>query len=380
MRVEVPVEALRALPSAMAQVTDPRVARTRKHPLVNVLVIAMLGTVADCDGWDDLEEWAEEQRDWLATFLDLSHGTPSADTIRRVVEVLDRAVFSDAFLAWVRSCFPTSAAGKTPALDGKTLRGTAAPSRAMRALHIVHAWCVEDHLLLDQLATDSKSNETATVPELLSALNLEGVTVTGDAANTYRPIAQQIVEQKGAYVLAVRANQPRLEEQIVLHFAPHLDAETPPEGIRRHVERAESHGRIVEQTVWTAPASVIEDQERWAGATKIGYVRSRRIEPTKISEEWRPYVSSRADLSPAELLGLVRNHGRVENNLHWQLDVSFREDSIRIRDRNAAVNLSLLRALALRMLKRETTNKRGIDAKRKKASRSTAYLLEVLAA
>lgn len=380
MRVHLSPAALQALPGAMSLVDDPRIARTRKHSLATILVIALLGTIADCEGWDDLEEWAEEQHEWLETFLDLTNGTPSADTFRRVFEALDRSVFAEAFLAWARSFLPAGGAGTTVALDGKTMRGTAAPSRALRALHVVHAWCVEDRVLLGQLDTDSKSNETATVPDLLATLNLEGVTVTGDAANTYRPIAQQIVDQKGDYVLAVRGNQPRLEEQIVEHFAPHVNADTMPEGITRHVEVREGHGRVVEQTVWVAPASVLEDQERWAGAKTIVYVRSRRIEATKASQEWRPYVSSREGLSPAKFLELIRSHWSVENDLHWQLDVSFREDATRIRDRNAAVNLSLLRALALGMLKRETSNKRGIDAKRKKASRSVPYLLKVLAA
>jgi predicted transposase YbfD/YdcC len=377
MRVHLSPAALQSLPGAMSLVVDPRIARTRKHSLATILVIALLGTIADCDAWDDLAEWAEEQHDWLATFLDLTHGTPSADTIRRVFEALDRSVFAEASLAWARSFLPAGGAGTTVSLDGKTMRGSASPSRA---LHVVHAWCVEDRLLLGQLDTDSKSNETATVPELLAALNLEGVTVTGNAANTYRPIAQQIVEQNGDYVLAVRGNQPRLEEQIVLHFAPHVNADLMPAGIARHVEVREGHGRVVEQTVWVAPASVLEDVERWAGAKTIVYVRSRRIEATKSSEEWRPYVSSREGLSPADFLGLIRSHRGVENDLHWQLDVSFREDANRIRDRNAAVNLSLLRALALGLLERETSDKRGIDAKRKKASRRVAYLIKVLVA
>jgi len=372
--------ALQTLPSAMSLVEDPRVVRTRKHPLVNILVIAMLGTIADCDGWDDLEEWAEEQHEWLGTFLDLTNGTPSADTIRRVFEALNRSVFAEAFTAWVRSFCPGGGSGKTVALDGKAMRGTACPSRSLRALHVVHAWCVEDRLLLGQLDTDSKSNETTTVPDLLTALDLEGVTVTGDAANTFRSIAQQIIDQKGDYALAVRGNQPRLEEQIVLHFAPHVNAEVMPEGIARHVELREGHGRVVEQTVWVASASALEDQERWAGAKTIVYVRSRRVEAKKSVEEWRPYLSSREGLSPAQFLGLIRSHWSVENNLHWQLDVSFHEDAIRIRDRNAAVNLSLLRAIALGMLKRETSNERSIDAKRKKASRSIPYLLNALAA
>lgn len=380
MRVQITSVELRTLSDALEVVHDPRMERTKKHLILDTLVIAVLATIADCDGWDDIVDWAGEQLEWLSTFLCLANGIPSADTVRRVFEALDRRVFGEALVLWVRSISPMTAKG-TVAIDGKTMRGSGSRASGLNALHMVHAWSVEGRLLLGQAPVDAKSNEIVAVPELLATLDLRGKTVTGDAMNTQRLIAAQIIDQKGDYALAVRGNQPSLEEAIVMVFTPLVAKATLPRKVQRYTERDDGHGRCVERTVWIAPISLIASDiaGQWMGAKTIVYVRSRRIERDTSSEEWRPYISSRSDLSAEGFCRLIRSHWSVENQLHWQLDVSFHEDASRIHDHNAASNLSLVRAIALSLLKRESSYKRGVDAKRRRA-RNPAYLVKVLAA
>lgn len=354
-------------------------ARTRKHVLTDILCLATLATIADCDGWDDMVEWAEEHEEWLGTFLELPNGVPSADTIRRVFESIERGAFAAAFEPWT-TLLAARGVGGTLSIDGKALRRSFDRAADQRALHVVRAWSVAGNLALGQVTVAQKSNETVAVPELLAQLDLRGMTVTADAASTQVAIAAQIVDGGGDYMLAVRGNQPTLEEQIVGHFAVAVRNDGPSAGVRHHTEMERGHGRIVERTVWIAQASAIPVSERWKGAGLIGYIRCRRGTPDGISEEWRPYITSRTDLSAEAFGALVRSHWAVENNLHWQLDISFHEDSSRIRDQNAAANLSLVRTLALAMLKREKSYTRGIEAKRRKAARSHEYMLKVLAA
>ena len=267
---------------------------------------------------------------------------PSADTIRRVFESLNRRAFSAAFATWI-GMLTTKKEGDTISIDGKALRRSGKATSG-----------------------------------LLEMLDLRGKTVTVDAASAQRNIAAQVLAQGGDYVMAVRGNQPSLEETIVSHLAPHIDGEVLAPGLDRHVEYEDGHGRVTERTIVTRSVESLGIATKWTGAETIAYVRCRRIEHDKASEEWRPYLSSRDDLGAKELGALIRSHWSVENNLHWQLDVSFREDESRVRDRNAADNLSFIRSLALGMLKRETTYQRGINAKRRKAFKSHQYLLRVL--
>jgi predicted transposase YbfD/YdcC len=355
---------------------DPRVRRTLLHPLINILFIAVCGVLSGANSFAAIHEFGVDRRGWLTRFLDLTSGIPCEDTFRRVLARLDPAAFEKALLAWIQAVQEITES-RLIAIDGKTLRGSYNRQDGKAAIHMVSAWARENALSLGQVVVDEKSNEITAIPALLGVLELSGAIVTIDAMGCQKEIAAKIRERGGDYVLAVKQNQPTLYEQV---------REAVDEGLEQHAERIDEHrtdeaghGRREVRTYAVFPApSGVDPEGLWQDLSAVGVAFSERTDSRgRTSLEGRYYILSR-QLSSKEFAEAVRGHWSIENQLHWQLDVSFREDESRVRTGHAAANLSVIRRFALGLLRRETGCRRGIDTKRLKCALSEEYREKVL--
>lgn len=362
-----------------ASVPDPRVDRTKKHLLLDLLLIALLAVICGAEGWEDMETFGRAKERFLRERLGLPlpNGIPSHDTFRRVFARLDPAAFGRAFTAWTKT-LRLGGTGEILALDGKTLRHSFDTAAGQAPIHLVTAWAASHRLVLAQVQVSDKSNEITAFPALLSLLDLDGCTVTIDAMGCQREIARQIVEQGGDYVLAVKENQPTLLANIRLFFDDVRD--NGPGAIRvsayRSVEK--DHGRIETRTYWQTDAiDWLEGKEKWVGLCSIGMVEARRRIGAEETMETRYFISS-LPRRAKQLAAAVRGHWGIENQEHYILDVAFREDACRIRRENAPSNLAALRHMALNLLQGEPTSKRGVKARLRQAGWDDDYLLRVL--
>ena len=311
-------------------------------------------------------------------FLALPHGIPSHDTFGRVFAALDTQAFEKAFQNWVAD-IAGSSVGKLIAIDGKTIRRSLDRAGGRAAIHLVSAWVHENHAVFGQLKVEDKSNEITAIPKLLEMLDLQEATVTIDAIGCQKEIAQKVRDRQGHYVLAVKANQGTLYDDIRLFLD---DAVTRDfQGIEHdaYEQTEKGHGRLETRRCWTTGViDWLKSRHEWAGLQSIAMVESRRQIGESVSTERRYFISSLPAHTAQRIGQAVRNHWCVENELHWSLDVCFGEDQSRVRIGNAAENLSRVRRLALMLLKQETTAKVGIKAKRLKAGWDENYLLQVL--
>jgi predicted transposase YbfD/YdcC len=357
-------------------IPDPRVQRTRKHELPEILFIALAAVICGAECWTQVEEYAKANRDWLERVLDLPNGIPSHDTLGRVFAALDPDALEAVLQAFVRDLAGDSA-GKHIAIDGKTLRRSFDRAAEQNAIHMVTAWVHENHAAFGQVKVDEKSNEITAVPKLLELLNLQEATVTIDAMGCQKEIAEQIVAGGGDYLLALKGNQGTLHDEVSEFFDDVLvrGLQAP---LATHKSLHKDHGRIEERRVWVSTeVAWLRDAQEWEGLSAIVAVQSTRTIKGESTTERRHYICS-ADKSAEELGQLIRQHWSVENELHWTLDVAFREDDCRVRVQHAAENLARIRRLALSLLKQDKTTKAGIHAKRLKAAWSRNYLLKIL--
>jgi predicted transposase YbfD/YdcC len=362
----------------LSTVPDPRVERTRRHKLVDILVIVMLAMINGAAGWEDIADFAEAREAWLSGFLELPGGVPCADTFRRVFEALDPRVFG-ACLAELTADLVTDLEGKVVAIDGKTMRGSFDRRTGASPLHVVSAWVAEQGLTLGQIVTEEKSNEITAIPELLKTIDVRGATVTIDAMGCQKKIAEAIVDAKADYALALKDNHPGLRQEVEAAFL-HPDAL----GIAKNklnVCRVENkgHGRREARTV-----SVISDvnglttADDWKKLRSIVKVERKRTVGEKTSTETAYYLSS-LKVSAATMGKRIRAHWSIENSLHWSLDVVFAEDQSRIRSRNGAANMTQVRKLALSLLKMEQSRSgKSVAKKRKIAGWEPDYAFRVL--
>lgn len=357
-------------------IPDPRVTRSRNHELPELLFIALAAVICGADGWTQVEQFGKASKEWLESFLDLPNGIPSHDTFGRVFAALDPDALEHALRAFLED-FAGSSAGKHIAIDGKTLRRSFDRAAEKSAIHMVSAWVHENGASFGQLKVDDKSNEITAIPQLLDLLDLNGSLVTIDAMGCQKSIAKQIVEQGGDYVLAVKGNQGTLHEEVREFFddvsVGRLDAELDHD---HTVEK--DHGRIEERTVWVSrDVDWLRDTREWEGLSGLVAVQSKRTIDGQTTTERRYFICS-GNKSAEEIGRAIRNHWTIENELHWGLDVTFKEDMCRVRKDNAAQNLSRLRRLALSILKRDTKTKMGIQGKRLQAAWNKDYLLKLL--
>jgi predicted transposase YbfD/YdcC len=353
---------------------DPRVRGRVEHRLIDIVAIALCGVIANCDGWTDIIDFANQNHAWFKRFLKLPNGIPSHDTFERVFKHIDPAVFNRCCVAWLRAVSDLVGLNHI-AIDGKTLRGSASAKRG--PLHLVSAWASEANLSLGEVAVEGKSNEIKAIPELLKLLDLKGALVTIDAIGCQKAIAKQIVDKGGNYLLAAKANQEHLLEDIQATVAKALDGDLPKHQVAMVTTKDEGHGRI-EQRTYTVITNVadIRDRTLWAGLTTVGMCLRERTVNGKTTEETHYFIGS-GRLGARKVAKALRGHWGIENNLHWQLDVHFGEDRSRIQERNAARNFASMRKLALCVLKRHPAEK-SIPRKRKMAAQNLEFLEEIL--
>lgn len=367
--------------------SDPRVDRTKDHDLIDILVIAVCTLLCAGETFNDMEDFGCAKYDWFKTFLTLRNGIPSHDTFNRVFAALDPQKFLECFLSWTQS-LRQAVPQEIVALDGKALR---------RALHknqspqyIVSAWAESNNLVLGQLKVNQKSNEITAVPELLRVLELSGCIVTVDAMGCQKKIAQEIIESDADYVLALKGNQERVHEEVKTFLDSTLVEKKAlrPAGVEpgraaatlASLETVEKdHGRLETRRYYqSSQVAWFADLPKWEGLKSVGMVEAVREVGGQTTLERRYYLSS-LSLDIAQFARAVRGHWGIENKVHWVMDVCFREDQSRARAGFAAENLATLRRLALNMLQREKTKKRGIKGKQLNACWDHAYLLQLLA-
>jgi predicted transposase YbfD/YdcC len=358
------------------KVMDPRVVGRTDHLLVDILVMAICGVIANCDGWGDIALFATKREKWFKRFLKLPNGIPSQYTFRRVFDQLNPRAFQNCFVSWVKEISDLVGL-KHIAIDGKTLRHSGNKGAGLGMLHAVSAWATEQHLLLGQVMTDAKSNEITAIPKLLELLDLHGTLVTIDAMGCQKAIAKQIVERGGDYVLTVKANQQNLLEDIQATVEKALDGLLSAESVEQYTKAESGHGRH-EERVYTVIHDVegIRDRDGWAKLTSVGMIYSERSVNGEMSTEVRYFIGSKK-MGARKYARVLRGHWAIENNLHWQLDVTFGEDDSTIEQRNAGANFAVLRRIAISLLK-QNPSKESLGRKRMAAAIDPDFLAEIL--
>src|SRR3954466_5047455 len=332
---------IEGLAACFTGLEDPRETSRCDHQLIDILVIAVCAVIACAESWEDIALYGRSKQAWLATFLALPNGIPSHDTFRRVFMLIDPDAFERCFSRWVQA-WARGFKREVVAVDGKTVRRSGSRRHDHGPLHVVSAWASEQGLALGQRAVDAKSNEITAIPELLETLPLEGCIVTLDGMGCQKDVAAQIRAKGADYLLVLKAN----------------------------------HGRV-----FVAP--VVQDLAPLHGWPDLGAVLAvetiRSVNGTgRVEAEIRYFLTSCND-DPAVLVRAIRRHWSIENALHWVLDVTFREDDSRVRDRTAARNFALLRKIALNLVARDRTTQPSLRGRRKKAAWNDAYMFQIIA-
>ena len=372
---------LEALITAFETLEDPRCEWKVEHRLLDILVIAVCAVLGEAESFEDIALYGRRKRAWLGGFLALPNGIPSHDTFRRVFMLIDPEAFERCFLGWVRAVFRSEEdAPRHVAIDGKAVRRSFDRKKGRSPLHLVSAYATEGGLVLAQRAAEEKRGELTVLPDLLDGLDLHGCLVSLDALACRPDIAGHIIGQGGDYLLALKGNRKKAHAEVKAWFATNAFALGAP---LRPVFDAfdESHGRLVRRRVFACPdVGVFGTLAAWPDLRAVLAVETIRGIPGrgKVTAEIRHYLSSAA-LPPEALAAAIRSHWRIENGLHWVLDVTFREDDSRVRERNAGRNLALLRRIALNLARADTTLKASLKGKRKYAGWDDTFMATLMA-
>jgi predicted transposase YbfD/YdcC len=337
-----------------------------------MLMIALCAVISGADSWTQVAEYGRSKLDWFGDFLKLPNGIPSHDTFGRLFAMIDPKGFKEFFTRWVQD-LSKSLQGVTVAIDGKTLRGSHDRANGKASIHMVSAWASDIRLVLGQLKTDEKSNEITAIPELIKTLALQGAVVTMDAMGCQKKVTQTIIEAQADYVIQVKENQLNLHQNIALYFQDlqngRFDTFETIDG---------EHGRIETRRYFsTDNINWLAEKHQWTGIKTICMAVRQRDVNGKISTESAYFISS-LENQASKIAKAIRDHWNIENNLHWCLDISFREDHCRVRKDHAPENFGILRHMAINLLKREKSLKGGIQTKRLKAAWDHDYLLKIL--
>ena len=346
---------IKKLQEGITEVKDPRRAwGNLRHKLEDILIIGLCSVICKGEDFEDMELFGKEREEWLRKFLELPHGIPDSDTFRRVFERVDPQELSKWLNQWLET--ERKPGGRLVSVDGKTIRGSGNSEHS--AYHVVSAWVGEQGITLGELQVGEKTNEITQVPELLDLLDIKGDIVTADAMSCQKEIAAKIKEKEADYILALKGNQPTMENEVKAYFddlAQNQEEKNKTASWTSPVEK--EHGRIEKRTVTVAPCDWFQDQEQWKGL--VSFVRVERTVTIgeEISTFERFYISS-LNKTPEEFCSLIRGHWSIENQLHWCLDVIFGEDSSCARKDNSPLNMNVLRKIALSLIKAVNLGKR----------------------
>jgi len=360
-------------------IPDPRVDRTKKHILIDILFMGVCTVLCGGEGFTDMQDFSTMREEWLRKYLELPWGIPSHDTFRRVFSILDPSALTQCFMAWSEALHEATG-GEVIALDGKTIRHSFDTASGQPALHIISAWASENGLALGHVKVDNKTNEITALPDLLKMLSIRGRTITMDAMGCQKDLAEQIVDGGGDYVLCVKANQGSLHEDVKWFFGECEDFSGVEHTYYESVEK--DHGRIEVRKCWAVEgeAKWLGFGEEWKGLRSIAAVRGERIIRGKSSVDTRYYISSLP--GDAKKISLaVREHWAIENSLHYVLDVTMNEDMSRVRKDSAPENLATLRRIALNILSKDKTEMKGRPSMRRRMKRAAwarDYLAQLL--
>jgi predicted transposase YbfD/YdcC len=349
---------------------DPRINRQKKHKLLDIIIMSILAVLSDAESYDTIELFGKTNIAFLKQFLELKNGIPSHDTINRVFQSLNPHLFEKCFISWAQGLKDDQILEKVIAIDGKTSRGTKDSFHHKSALHSVHAWSVENGICLCQIACGEKSNEITAIPKMIDLLNIKGAIITIDAMGTQTVIAENIIDNGGDYILAVKENQKKLEEEVLITCG------------HRHTlfdtcDIEKGHGRIETRRCEVFAADfILEDiKKKWKNLNTVIKITATRELPDKTETKERFYISSLT--ANNEFNKYIRSHWEVENKLHWELDMVFREDEQRKRANHADKNFAIVRKIALNLLKKDN-GKESLRSKRLKAAWNKDYLIELL--
>ena len=357
-----------------SSIPDPRIDRRKLHKLQDIFFITLCAVICGADDWVSIERFGEAKEAWLTEVLKLENGIPSHDTFGNVFAAINTEQFSECFSRWAADIAELGE-GEIIAIDGKCLRRSLDKASGKAAIHMVSAWATQNQLVLGQQKVDDKSNEITAIPKLLMQLNIAGAVVTMDAMGCQTKVAEQIVHQGADYLLSLKGNQGNLHQDVKLIFES--ENTRPAVG---HESYDGGHGRIETRTV-RACADIDWLKERhphWVDLKSIVAVTARREARDKITDETRYFISSMDASDPKRLGQIVRAHWGIENNLHWVLDYAFDEDAQRARVGHSAANMTVIRHIALNLVKSEKTVKVGVKNKRLKAGWDEDYLLKIV--
>ncbi len=365
--------------------SDPRREQGSYHPLLTVVGLAVLAVICGSNNCSEIRDYAVEKESWLRDVLDLRMGLPSLSTIERVIAALDPEAFEASFHQWMAQIIEPLGV-KVVRIDGKTHRGSYDREKKLKALHSVSAWCDEHRLVLGEVAVDSKSNEITAIPLLLEFLSLEGAVVTMDAMGCQKSIVKQIREKKADYLLPLKANHGNLYQALNAWHQRMKTVNWQDIQYDSAASLEDSHGRHEQRQLWAVPVTELLDHPQlcqelspWQDITTVVVIWRRRRTFRKEVTEVHFFLSS-LEADAQRLMELIRGHWSIENQLHWSLDVVFKEDCCRTRTGNGARNLGLLRRLAISLLNQENTYKASLKRKRYRALLNNDYLCSILAA
>lgn len=357
---------------------DPRLDRQKYHSLVDILFIAVCSVICGATSFVDMEDFGKAKIDWFSERLELTNGIPSHDTFGRVFSLLSPDNFKECFISWTQA-ISDAVGGDIIAFDGKTLRHSFDTATGTSAIHVMNAWSSANDFCLGQMKVDGKSNEITAMPALMKFIDIKGSVVTADALNCQKDIAEQIIDQGGDYVLALKGNHQLLHEDVKLFFedaitegfdVPYASCEQDDRG----------HGRVENRKYFSVDVDQLDflrNKDEWKGLKSVVCVQSRRCINDNESTELRCFISSLDNIT--KIARSIRHHWNVENKLHWVMDMDFDEDACRVRIDHAPENFALLRQIAHNLIKQESTKKVSVRRKINKAGWDNDFLTRIVA-